>query len=388
MSDAAESLRLLVEHPTNPPEPVAELHRRVAERRWRRRRGRVACTCFAVTIVSIVAIPLIGRSADRPTRVAAGPDATLPLAPTTSALVFVPGIPIDTRLEYSVPGGWQTIFSDGHRLIVSTRPLSDSDKELALLARADASFSALIPDNVVVVVGFDRLEGKYGTNRDGTPIDPGPAYALGAERQLPGGVRFRRGDVPQSILRIASYAGPAAPANRLREAEAIAAGIRQVRIGDPSVAPPPPTGSTVALPGGSLSVAEGGLPEVARAGPAGSSVSVLAGSDCAYMRFTASVPERDGALAAGCVARPTGSDIAVVGLAAELTALPGSEASTAVILRAGPAAVTVFARTADGRSYAAVLGADGWGVAVGPGRIVGLGVLDAAGRSLAEAFVN
>jgi hypothetical protein len=393
VTEAAEALRMLVEHPMTSPEPVAELRRRVDARRRRRHARRVAVATLAVAAISIVMVPLVGRSGERPTRIATGPDATrAPDATTivpTGGLVFVAGVPVDTRLEYTVPNGWQTLFSDGHRLIVATRPLSDRDQALALLARADASFTALVPDAVIVVVGGDRLEAKYGTGRDGRPLDPGPPYALGPERELPGGVRFRQGDAPQSILRIASYAGPAAPAIRLREAESVAAGIRQVRIGDPSVAPtPPPAGSTTGLPGGPLSAAESGMPEVARGGFGPSSVVVLAESDCAYMRSTASVPQRDGALAGGCATRPTVSDIAVVGLAAELFAVPGVEESTAVILRVAPAAVTVAARTADGRTFPAVLGADGWGVAVGPGRIVGLSAQDGAGRPLSEVFVE
>jgi hypothetical protein len=55
-------------------------------------------------------------------------------------------------------------------------------------------------------------------------------------------------------------------------------------------------------------------------------------------------------------------------------------------MRVGSDVRTVSARTADGRTFAAVLGADGWGVAVGPGRIVGLTAVDAAGRQV-EAFV-
>jgi len=47
---------------------------------------------------------------------------------------------------------------------------------------------------------------------------------------------------------------------------------------------------------------------------------------------------------------------------------------------------TVSARTSDGRTFPAVLGNDGWGVAIGPGRIVGLIALDSAGRQVA-AFV-
>jgi len=67
---------------------------------------------------------------------------------------------------------------------------------------------------------------------------------------------------------------------------------------------------------------------------------------------------------------------------------PGTTDSTGVIFRAGPQVRSVTAQLVDGRSVPAVLGADGWGLAVADGRIVALAGVDTAGRPVPEVFVK
>lgn len=409
MTEPVESLRTLVDGPPWPPEPVAELHRRVEARRRRRTRRRAVLAAMAAVLAVVAVVPLLDRPSPSPSQVLAGPGPT-PAPATevvpgpgppadpgsgattpTTPLEFVAGEPVRSRIDLPVPEGWQTLSVDTDRRLVGTRPLSEADRALAVLARADLGFTAFPADGVVVAVGYDPLQAKYGTDWDGTPIDNGPPLALGAERTLPGGVRVRRGDVPQSIMRIASYAGPAAPAARLREAEAIVAGITRVRTGDPSVRPsPPPVGSRPGLPGGPLPVAEEGLPEVARTGTGPSALVVVAGSDCAYVRQADAqtfLPTHQ-PLGGACGTRPAGAAVDAVGSPVLLMGGPGAPPATAVIIRAGPGVRSVSARLVDGRSVPAVLGADGWGVAVGDGRIVGITAIDAAGRRSPETLVR
>ena len=394
MTEPVEALRTLLEAPPSPPEPVEDLHRRVAARRRRRARWRAVLAGVAAVLAAVAIVPLVDRPSDSPTRVVAGPgpEPAPEVAPTSTTipLEFVAGQPVRTRIDLPVPEGWQLLVFDGARRVVGTRPLSEADRALALLARNDVAFTSFPVDGVVVVLGFDPLQGITGFNSDGTRIDEGPVLALGAERTLPGSVRVRRGDVPQ-FGRIASYAGPSAPAARLREAEAIVAGISRVRTGDPSVRPsPPPPGSTVGLPGGPLPVPEEGLPEVARTGTGRDALVVVAGSDCAYLRdadaqtFLPAYRPHAGA----CGVRPAGGVVEPVGKAVMLHGGPGEPSSTAVIIRAGPGVRSVSARLVDGRSVPAAVGGDGWGMASAEGRIVALTAVDGAGRRSSETLID
>jgi hypothetical protein len=373
VTEALEELRQLAEYPAAAPYPVDELHRRVAARSRRRNRRRAALAGLAAVVSCVAAIPLLHRVDDRPTRVATGPGPGSVFADTTTG-------PPGTRLEFSVPDGWETLSYDGHQVVLATRPLTNLDLRLALLGRADPSFGAFPADAVVVVVGFDPLEPKYGTHWDGTQLDPGPPYALGRERVLPGGVRFRRGDVPQSMMRIASYAGPAAVGEPLRQAEEVAGSLRLVPTGQPAVAGP-------VTPGGSGAQV---LPEVARAGTGDSSMVLEAGDDCAFARPAGSRTQVAGQdrLGGGCGARPAGSGITAVGPAFQVWGDPGTPPSSAGIVRVGPGVRTVSATTADGRSVAADLGKDGWAIAVTGGRIVTFTAFDAQGGLLDAVFIR
>lgn len=393
MTEPADGLRTLLTQPASAPEPVAELRRRVASRR-RRRRG--AWATAAVVAAGVAAVPLLDRPLEQVQQVVAGPGSTVvttPAAPTptTIRLEFVAGQPITYRVDFTVPPGWQTLFSRGDHLVVATRPLSDSDRELALLARKDAAFTAFPADGVVVVVGNDPVEAKGTLAPDGSLIGPGPAYGLGPEQVLAGGVRVRRGDVPQSGVKIASYAGRAAPADRLREAETIAAGLRLVMTGDPSVRPePPPPGSRPGLPAGALPVPEAGLPEVARAAASGSTLVLVAGQDCAYLRWVdaqTSLPSYQ-PLAGGCAKRPAGTGIETFGQPVPVMRGPDSQPSTVVFMRTGTSVARVSARLADGATVPASAGLDGWAVVASTGRVVAVSGVDTQGRPIPETLVG
>jgi hypothetical protein len=362
VTDVLAGLRSLVDHPASAPHDLDDLRRRVA-RRARRRAQRRLAAAVVVAVACVAVLPLVRGAGDRPTQVATAP------APATAQA--------GAKLEYAAPDGWDTLFVDADQLVVATRPLSERDIQLALLVRADVAFTALPADAVVVVVGFDPLEAKYGANWDGTAIPPSPAYALGPERTLPDSVRFRRGDVPQSIESIGSYAGPAAPADRLREAEAIAASVRLVKAGGPSA-------DVAAAP-----VPSGKLTPVARVDAGDVALVMEAADDCAVVRpgdrQSAAGQDR---LGGGCAARPAGSAIAVAGPAVQIWGRPGSAPSTVALFRVGAGVQAVSARTADGRSFPAVVGAGGWGLALVPGRVAVLTALDGAGRQVAEAFAR
>ncbi|MDQ6615646.1 MAG: hypothetical protein M3083_13125 [Actinomycetota bacterium] len=390
MIDQLETLRTLAERPSSPPEPVSELWRRVdARRRGRRRRRTVLAGVVAVAVFAVV-VPMLGRAGGRRINVNAGQGAT----PTNQG---GKGVPSGTRLDFAVPAGWQTLFAQGTEIVVGTTTLSSSDLALALLARDDAAFEAFPANGVVVVVGLDPVQAKYLTTPSGANIGPGPAYDLGPAQTLTGGVQVRRGDIPQSILRIASYAGPRAPADRLQQAQTIAQGLRLVATGDPSVpGPRPPAGSSIAFPSGPLPVPDNGPPVVAAPPTGGMTLTLTAKSDCGYLH----VANAQQAIAGACLARPAAPTATVAGRAVLLPGLPPSPASsgggsrpktgtpTAVMFRVGTGVHAVTARFTDGGSVAAVIGSDGWGLAVGQGRIFALTGTDWTGRSTPPAFVQ
>lgn len=390
MTDPAEGLRALIVRPPSAPQPVEELHQRAEGRRRRRIRHRVVLTGLATVVAAVALMPLVDRPSDRPTQVVAGPDGAA--APTTTlAREFTAGVPSGIRLDFQVPDGWTTLFAQGDRMVVATGPLSESDRALALLARDDVSFTAFPADGVVVVVGGDPTQAKYQQGADGSTAGPGPAYALGEEQVLAGGVRVRRGDVPQSGVRIASYSGPAAPASRRQEAEDIATGLRLVNTGDPSVRPrPPPPGSRPGFPQGTLPVPETGLPEVARTASSGSTLVLVAGSNCAYLRWVDAQPELPGyrSLSGGCSPRPSGTGMDALAGAVPVMRGPGTIPFTAVMIRMGTQVRRVSARLADGATVPAAVGADGWALVAAPGRIVALTGIDAEGRPVPEVPVG
>ena len=141
MTEPADGLRTLVDLPALSPEPVEELRRRVGVRRRRRNRGRAALGALAAGVVAIGAVPLLDRSTGTRTQVVAGPGLASPSPPTTAGHEFVAGQQLGTRLEVTVPPGWQTLLAAGERIVLATRPLSDADRALAELARNDVAFS-------------------------------------------------------------------------------------------------------------------------------------------------------------------------------------------------------------------------------------------------------
>jgi len=376
LTERAEGLRALLDRPPAPPRPVHELRARVDGRRRRRARVRVGVAGLAVVAAAGVAVPLLDRPSDRATQVVAGPGPTM----TT---VASPVVSAGSRVDVAVPDGWTKVYAAGDRAVVSTRPLSDADRELALLARDDVAFRAFPADAVVVVVGGDPTQPKYTKLPGGGVVAAGPAYGLGDETTMADGVRVRRGDVPQSGVRIASYAGAVAPNNRLREAEGIAAGVRLVPGDTPSV---PPPGSRPGLPNGALPVAEDGLPEVARTPASGSTLILLAGQNCAYLEWVDSQRSAPGhqPLAGACGAAPSTTGIESFGSPTPVMRGPGTTAATVAFFRSGSQIRRVTARLVDGRSVDAVVGADGWGLVATESRVVALTGYDVNGRAFPE----
>lgn len=402
MTEPVEALTALLQSPPSPPAPVEELRRRVEVRR---RRRRTVWASVAGVAAVLAAVPMVDRPSDAPVRVIAGPDTTMPAtvpgvtvpsppadAPSTTVpFEFAAGQPLSTRLDYQVPVGWQKLFVDHERLLLATRPLSEADRALAMLARNDAAFTSFPADGVVVAVGGDPTEAKGTLAADGTLVLPGPPYGLGPEKVLAGGVRVRRGDVPQSIVRIASYAGPSAPAKRMAEAETIASGLRLVRTGDPSVRPPPPpAGSRPGMPTGPLPVAEAGLPEVVRATAGERTLVLVAGEDCAYLRPLDAQPSQPGyqPLGGACGPRPAGSTLTAIGEPIPVMGPPGTDRATVTIFRTGPFIARFTARLADGRTVSPVIGTDGWALVAGAGTVVAVSGTDMQGRTVPEQLVG
>ncbi len=145
------------------------------------------------------------------------------------------------------------------------------------------------------------------------------------------------------------------------------------------------------MPTGPLPVPETDLPEVARTAASGSTLLLVAGQNCAYLRWVDAQMSLPGyqPLAGACDgARPTGTTIETFGQPVLVGRGPGSTQSTVVILRSGAAVSRISARLADGRTVPVPIGADGWGVVAGDGRIVAVTGIDAQGRSLPETLVS
>ena len=149
-------------------------------------------------------------------------------------------------------------------------------------------------------------------------------------------------------------------------------------------------GSRPGLPLGTLPVPETGLPEVARTSASGSTLVLVAGQDCAYLRWSDAQPSATGyqPLAGTCGTRPAGTMIEAFGQPVLVRRVPGSEPSTVVVFRAGAGVARFSARLADGRTVPASMGADGWGLVAADGRIVGITGIDVQGRALPEQLVD
>jgi hypothetical protein len=395
--DVEYALRSLVERPDRPPEPVDELERRVVARRRRRTQTRLAAA--VVVLLLAASVPVLAGWRDRGTVVETGPIGRPP------GPGLVTDAPRPPRVQADIPPGWETLVADGERLVLATRPLDERDVALAVLARDDAVFEAFPADGVALVVGSDRFVAKYTMGEVGRTVEngvetvrgaitggPGPANGLGEPKSLPGGVRVRRGDVPQSTAILASYAGPAAPADAVRQAEAIAASVRLRPLTAEQMRPPPP-GSRPGFDGGQPDVPDERLRTVATSQARGVTVTFQVGDGCAIVRSSAySQPA-----AGGCApARPDDRGLATV-LSANLLGLPfgpppgatsvPAEWTMVVAARAGADIRTVKAVLVDGRKIDAAVDPDGWAFVAADGRVYFLEGYDAQGRLVVEVPV-
>jgi hypothetical protein len=137
-------------------------------------------------------------------------------------------------------------------------------------------------------------------------------------------------------------------------------------------------------------VPERGLPEVARASASGSTLVLVAGQNCSYLRWVDAQTTLPGyqPLAGACGTRPAGTTIEALGSPVLVMRGPGTAPSTVVIFRSGTGVARFSARLADGRTVPASIGADGWGVVASDGRIVAVGGVDTQGRSVPETLVG
>ncbi len=328
--------------------------------------------------------------------------------------------PAPPTVELQLQPGWQTLFADGDKLVVGTRPLVSRDLLLAVLARDDVAFSAFPADGAVLVVGGDRLKAKYvgdpsKATRTTTAaggevvqlspdavIGPGPALDLGPQKPLPGGVVVRLGDVPQSIRTLAAYFGPRADPGLMQEAQAMAATVRLQRMA-PGVTPPPPPGPPPPPPPGSRPGFDSGQApgsqarEVVSFTLPGTTYTGRADGDCADVALAGATQP----LAGGCSAgRPTGSAVEVVAVSANSGSPPSPPQgqafapgkgpvlpATIVLARLGPEARSVVAVLVDGRTIPAAVGGDGWALVATGGRPFLLEVRGRGGKPVAQTPV-
>ncbi len=381
MAELESALKAMVERPDSEPPPLQELERRVARRRRRRGVWR-AVGLAALLLVVAATVPLLAAD-HRPTVVHTGP-ATTVRDPTTVTQAYQP-----ERIDLPLPDGWQTLAAQERgSLAIGTRKLTDRDLTLARLARGDAAFQDFPADGVVFVVGHDPLEAKY---RGGSEMaGPGPAFALGDAKTLSGGVRVRRGEIPQSSWILAAYLGRDAPDADIRQAESLAATV--LLIPAKGVGPPPPPGSRPGFDAGPVPVADDRLRAVATMSAGGYHLTLRVGDGCAVV--TTSNGSADSRIGGACPVGPAPDAVAVVGSPIGVPTLPppsnssGSvytDPTTAVIFRTGPSVTAVRATLADGRVVDAKLGAGGWGLAATEGRIFWLEAYDAAGNLVGHA---
>jgi hypothetical protein len=287
---------------------------------------------------------------------------------------------------------------------------------LAQLARDDAVFDAFPADGVVVVVGGDRTRPKYlpgptretrstvveggetievmGQTTEGV-VTPGPALALGPGKTLPGDVTVRLGDVPQSGVLIAAYAGPASSPSAMREAEAIAATVRPIpheATVQPVPGSPPPPPNRPGFVQGHVPFPVDRLQPVASVNLPDRTYTVRAEDDCAVVAVTHS----DQPVAGGCSARPPGEAApALVAVASDRMPPPrqgqGSERSgetMLVLLRIASGVDRVTADLVDGRVIDATIGSDGWALVASDGRPFLMEARDQRGQVVARTPVT
>lgn len=232
MNDLEDRLRRLSPPSEEPPPPIEQVTRRAGQLRRRRRLAEAAAATCAVAVVGLVGVNL-------PTQV----------SPDVPDVVFEqPPPPVRngwTRtsigtLTVDHPQGWSVLRVVGEdsrqpRVVLANRELTASDVDLALLARNDVRFSRRFPpDAVVFVVGGDYLQPPPAPNGavDNRTVLPRP-------QGLAGDVVAWTGRVPGSILHLAAYVGPDAPASAERVVRDVAETV-DLREPDAAADPMPP----------------------------------------------------------------------------------------------------------------------------------------------------
>lgn len=402
LPELERALETVMDAPPSPPASISELERRVSHRR--RRHRLLGGAAVSATLLAMVALApgVLDRGQEEST-VRTGPASDAPIVGRART---------PSRVSVDLPSGWETLYADGDRLVLGTRPLQERDLLLAGLARDDAAFRAFPADGVVVVVGGDPTKAKYvgdpssetrttvvsgGETTEVVTINgfvgPGPALALGPAKALPGEVTVRLGDVPQSSVSIAAYAGRASTAGAMKEAEAIAATVRltpQTPAGTPP--PPPPPGSRPGFDQGDVGVPAERLQPVASVTVPGAVYTVGAENDCAVVTSTQAEQPRGG----GCASLPpAGGAPAVVAVTTDQYPPAGPGAGTdrwpatmLVLLRVPSGVDRVTAELVDGRVIEGTVGSDGWALVATDGRPFLVQARDGRGHVVARTAVR
>ena len=200
MTEPAEGLLALAEHPSATPAPLEELRRRVAGRRRRRRALQSAMAGVAVVVVGVVATPLVDRPSDAPTQVVAAPgvpEASLTEVARASASGSTLLLVADQDCAYlrwldaesPLAGGCAT-HPTGHFVETFGQPVLVSDNVTAAILRAGPSMArfsarladgrtttgAMSADGWALVVADGRIVGVSGIDTHGRSV---PEFVVG-----------------------------------------------------------------------------------------------------------------------------------------------------------------------------------------------------------------
>lgn len=288
------------------------------------------------------------------------------------------------------PSGWSVQRSTDEntqepQVVLANRPLADRDIDLAYLVRDDARFSRALPRDVVVfVVGSDYITAP-----------PDPDGALGRAKTLPRPAGFdddvvvRKGSVPSSILHMAAYVGPEAPARTQRVLDVVASRVRLEEL-DLDPGPPPPDW---AVPAGGDTPDDPVFTEpwpiqVETRLPYGERLAVRTKGDCAVVTVERGDERNKMITDRRCELGPRTRHIeGVIGALSEGPPPdPGADPTTEtdqhlVVARMSPEVARVRAELTDGRTAAVIIN-NGWALTLAPTRVFRLVALDEKGETL------
>ena len=387
MTDLEDRLRRLSADATSDVPPVDQVTRRATQLRRRRRLAEATSATAVIAVVALLGVNLAQLTT---------PDTTDP-----NVVFEQPPAPLPARwtrttigpLTIDHPQAWKVRHVQGEdsrnpRVVLSNRRLSQHDLDLALLASDEVRFSARFPtDAVVFVVGGDYLAPP-----------PAPDGALGDPRPLPrprgfsGDVVARNGRVPQSILHLAAYIGPEAPAGAADAAGTVAERLRLRETPvSPADQPPPPPPDSRPFGGSGIQpdspiFTEPWQIQAQIALDDDEVINVRVKGDCAAVTKERTVKSRNVTVEdercgltepAAALERVTGGVTMGGSIAGDL----GDAERHVIVARIGPDVRDVTARLV-GRGWVRTETSNGWVIALAKGRIARLVAFDEDGRRL------